>query len=593
MGACPAMITARPYQAQAVRGIWQYFMQGGKGNPVVAMPTGTGKSLVIADFMRGVLEAYPNQHILNLTHVKELISQNHAQLNRLWPQANAGIFSAGLGQRDVAQVTFAGIQSVHKRARLFQRTNLILVDECHLVSPNANTMYQSFIAGLRAYNPQLKIVGLSATPYRLGQGSITSGGIFTDICVDQTSPEWFAYFIENGWLAPLIPKRPETTMDLSRVRTRGGEFMAADIQLELESQQITMRALSEAYEYARDRRHWVVFASSIDHAEECSELLRMMGVSNVVVHSKMDAETRDKNIELFRSGAVRAIINRDILTTGFDVPHIDCIVMLRPTQSAGLWVQMLGRGTRPAPGKEDCLVLDFAGNTARLGPIDRPHIPKRRGPGGGPAPVKVCPSCAAYVHASATKCPHCDHEFPRDLAPKLTEEASALALLSSKDMPQVEVFAVHSMIAEETTSRKDGTPMLRVSYYCGKQGIRRFTNHVCFEHTGFAQRKAHEWWKLHSCADLHMAYNPPDTVTRASAYFNEVFKPTHIRVWVNKGKYPEIMAYDFTGTAFGTLTGADALPASTRTGQVAAEKDEPTPAAERAGYYESDDEIPF
>lgn len=578
------MIQLRPYQAQGVRDIWQYFMQGGQGNPVVAMPTGTGKSLVIAGFVQSVLQAYPDQKLLNLTHVKELIAQNHAQFTRLSPETQTGIFSAGLGQRDVGQVTFAGIQSIHKRARLFQNTSLILIDECHLVSPNANTMYRKFIDELRTFNPYLRIIGLSATPYRLGQGMLTENGIFTDICVDQTSPEWFSYFIENKWLSPLIPRHMDTTLDTSNIRVRGGEFMAADIQFELESQRITLRALTETLDHARDRKHWVVFASSIEHAEECSEILRVMGVSNVVVHSKMDSATRDHNIEQFRTGAVRAIINRDILTTGFDVPHIDCIVMLRPTQSAGLWVQMLGRGTRPAQGKTDCLVLDFAGNTARLGPIDRPNLPRRKGKGGGEAPVKICPSCAAYVHASHTRCPHCHHEFPRDTAPKLTQEASALALLSSKDMPQMEVFAVHSMIAEETLSRKDGTPMMRVSYYCGPQGVRRFTEYVCFDHVGYAKRKAATWWRTHCHTDKLMAGDPPDSTNMAIAYFNELYKPTHLRVWVNK-KYPEIMAYDFSGTAFGKEP--DAVSAARRTGMLAHEQQESTKK------YESDDEIPF
>lgn len=577
------MITPRIYQEQAVNGIWQYFTNGGRGNPIVAMPTGTGKSLVIAKFVETVLASYPDQHILNLTHVKELIEQNHKQMHNVLPTLQTGVYSAGLGSRDVAPVTFAGIQSIHKRARLFQNTNLVLIDECHLVSPNANTMYNRFIDGLKEFQPNVKVIGLSATPYRLGTGHITDGGLFTDVCVDQTSPEWFRYFIDSRYLAPLVPKKMEATLDTDDIRIRGGEFMAADVAYEMESQKITVNALRETLDYAGTRQRWMVFASSIDHAIECGDILNALGVSNRVVHSKMSADERDANIAAFKVGDVKAIVNRDILTTGFDVAEVDCIVMLRPTQSPGLWVQMLGRGTRPAPGKEDCLVLDFAGNTARLGPIDQPVIPRRRGAKGGTAPVKVCPGCSTYVHASVTLCPHCGHEFPRDIAPRLTQEASHLSLLSSNDMPQVEVFEVKTMIAEEASSRKDGTKMMRVNYFCGKQGVRRFSVYVCFDHTGFAKKKARDWWRDHSFKDKLMADDPPDTTDQALAYFNEMYKPTHIRVWVNK-KYPEVMAYDFTGTAFGTQEGQP----STRGGTLAEHRPEPT-----GPKYEPDDEIPF
>lgn len=554
------------------------------------MPTGTGKSVVIAKLVETILGAYPNQRLLSLTHVKELIEQNHRTMRRLMPSASTAVYSAGLGQRDVSAVTFAGIQSVRKRARLFQHTDLVLIDECHLVSPNANTMYQTFLSELREYNPALKVIGFSATPYRLNTGTILEGGLFTDICVNQTSTSWFRYFVDSGYLAQLVPKRMENTLDTSNIRTRAGEFLAKDVEHEMESQRVTAHALYEAAEYAKDRRKWMVFASSIDHALECEETLKLLGVSSCVVHSKMTAEQRDANIAAFREGKVRAIINRDILTTGFDVADVDCIVMLRPTQSPGLWVQMLGRGTRSAPGKPDCLVLDFAGNTARLGPIDDPVVPRKRGAGGGDAPVRCCPTCATYIHASATLCHVCGHEFPRDPVPKLSQEASSLALMGGKDMPQVEVFAVHSMIAEKAHSKKNGTPMMRVSYYCGPQGVRRFTTYVCFEHPGVGRRKACEWWRVHSHTDTLMGEDPPENVDQAIAYFNELYKPTHIRVWVNT-KYPEILKFDYTGTGFGTLPVEDAERPGR--GQVAKVEEDDSEAIVKVPKDATDDEIPF
>lgn len=583
----------RPYQDQAVRAVWQYFIQGGQGNPLIAMPTGTGKSLVIASLVESILKAYPGQHILMLTHVKELIEQNEKQLRRLYPAAPCGVFSAGLNRRELAPVTFAGIASVAKRALLFQNTDIVLIDEAHLVSPNNNTMYRRFLDELKSYNPNVKVIGLTATAYRLGQGSIVGPDeLFTDFCIDQTTPEWFEYFINNGWLSPLVPKHMDNTLDTSDIRVRGGEFMAKDVATQLEEQRVTVGAFSEAVQVAADRKKWLVFANNIEHTEECQNILNMMGVSSLVVHSKMDSKERDANIEAFKRGEARAMINRDILTTGFDVPDIDCIVMLRPTQSPGLWVQMLGRGTRVSPdtGKQNCLVLDFAGNTARLGPIDQPVVPRKRGAGGGQAPVKVCPTCATYIRASATRCGHCGHEFPRDPTPKLTEEASSLALISSKDMPKIDVFEVQSMISElhQKAGKADA---IRVLYYCGKNGIRRFSTYLSFEEDAhpFFVKKSREWWATHAHTDTELATDPPNSTAEAIAYFDQIFKPTHIRVWTNK-KYPEVMAYDFSGTGFGTV---ESVGPSKVVGMLAQHRED-APVEERGGpRYETDEEIPF
>lgn len=547
----------RPYQEKAEQAIWHYFACGQKGNPVVAMPTGTGKSVVIARFLSNVLRQYPSEHILQLTHVKELIEQNYNKLQTLWPGAPAGIFSAGLKRKDYnAPIIFGGIGSVANRARLFQNTSLVLIDECHLVSTKADTQYRSFLDELRKFNPMLKVIGFSATPYRLGLGHITDGGLFTDVCFDNTGPADFAELIANGWLSTLIPKQTHNQLDTDDIRMQGGEFRNSDIEYQMREQDITAKALQEAAFEARDRNKWLVFASSVANAEECSQRLNMMGIPSLFVHSKMSTDQRDANIAAFTAGKVRAIVNRDILTTGFDVPDIDCIVMLRPTQSPGLWVQMLGRGTRPAPNKKNCLVLDFAGNTARLGPIDDPCLPrKRQSGGGGGAPVKTCPECRMYNHTRAPICVQCGYEFPAPIP--YDETASSLALLSSQvggaDGPQIAIFKVQSMIAEKHT--KAGSPdMMRVSYYCGDAGIRRFTTYVMLDHVDYALRKARQWWRQH-LPDGTI----PETTAEGLDIFHMARRPTHIRVWVNK-KYPEVMAYDFSDTAFGAVLDRERLP---------------------------------
>jgi DNA repair protein RadD len=199
----------------------------------------------------------------------------------------------------------------------------------------------------------------------------------------------------------------------------------ARLQAAVDDADITYRALTEAVQIGQSRRSWTAFASGIDHAIHIAEMLRgTFGIDAAEVHSKMPDKERDRRIEAYKRGELRCIVNKDILTTGFDHPPIDLILMLRPTMSTGLWVQMLGRGTRPydpaingyLPGfptkKFDCCVLDYAGNTRRLGPINDPVIPKPKGKGrAGDAPVKICDACGAYNHTSARFCLVCNNEF--------------------------------------------------------------------------------------------------------------------------------------------------------------------------------------
>lgn len=218
----------RTYQRQAVDAIYHYF-ETHQGNPLIVMPTASGKSFVLAAFIREVLEAWPDQRILILTHVKELIQQDYNELVEHWPLAPAGVYSAGLKRRDTqAQVLFAGIQSVHKRARELGGFDLILIDECHLVPRKSDTMYRRFLDDMHTLNDKVKIIGLTATHYRLDSGLLTEGDerIFTDVAYEVPVKQ----LIDEGFLAPLITKAPKTALDVSGVHTRGGEFINSELR---------------------------------------------------------------------------------------------------------------------------------------------------------------------------------------------------------------------------------------------------------------------------------------------------------------------------------------------------------------------------
>jgi DNA repair protein RadD len=599
----------RSYQTEAVGSIWAYFQNGGVGNPVVAMPTGTGKSVVIARFLQSVFQAYPGQKVMVLTHVKELIQQNYEKLMTLWPFAPAGVFSAGLNRKDVgAAITFAGIASVAKIYAKFGRIDLIIIDEAHLVSPTDSTMYRQFIAGLLSINPYLKVIGFTATPWRLGHGHITDPvenkrgefepSLFTDVCFDITGLEAFNRLIAEGFLCPLVPKKTQTLLDTSGVHMRGGEFIEKELQAAVDKAHITEAALREAMEVGHDRRKWLIFASGTDHADHIADMLTMLGIPCGSVHSKRAG--RDETIRAFKSGELRAVVNNNVLTTGFDDPEIDMIIVLRPTASAVLWVQMLGRGTRPlyaggydlttldgrlkaieAGGKRNCLVLDYAGNTKNLGPINDPVVPRRKGQKGGTAPVKLCEMCETYNHASVKYCGGqpfktdmgCGHEF--QFLTKLQMQSASQDLIKG-DIPIVEILKVDHITFSQ--HEKEGRPpMMKVSYFCG---LKAYDEYICFEHNDFAGRKARMWWKDRTSLDY------PGSTEAALKMAPQLPPVTHLRVWINK-RYPQIMAHCTDGTAFGTKEADASRPQM--------DVEEPyVPGQYKSDHkYDLDDDIPF
>jgi DNA repair protein RadD len=596
-------IQPRDYQGAAVQSIFDYFVSK-HGNPVVAMPTGTGKSVVIALFLYRVFYHYPRQRVMVLTHVKELIEQNFKKLLEAWPTAPAGIYSSGLRRRDTREkIIMAGIASVAKRAAEFGHVDLVLVDEAHLVSPADATLYQLFFDALRTVNPHLKVIGLTATPWRLGQGLITDDGIFTDVCFDLTTMRAFNWLIAQGYLCPLVPKQTTAVLDIDGVHMRGGEYVASELQKAVDKQSVTVSALREALSLANDRKSWLLFCAGVDHAKHVAEQLTALGRPCRAVWGNMPDAERDDVIAGWKRGEYD-VANNSVLTTGIDHPGLDCIVMLRPTASTVLWVQMLGRGTRPlyAPGfniasqqgrldaiaasdKLNCLVLDFAGNTRKLGPINDPVIPKKKGEKAGEAPIKLCPSCATYNHASARHCSFCGAEFPT-YGPKVLPTAGTDELIKT-DMPVMEVMRVqHVTYAKH--SKIGRPPSVRVSHYCG---LNKFQDYVCFEHPDqWSQRKAADWFRQR-CPDKSVPV--PKTVDAALELLGTVRAPTHIRVWVNK-QHPQIMAYCFDGSAFGAEPAGSAHePSSDVQPEYASAPAYTTKAPPPVKYEDMDDDIPF
>lgn len=542
------MIRLRYYQEEAIDALYEYFNTHPVGNPIVDTPTGSGKSMILAGFIARFLRDVPKARVIVLTHVKELIEQDGAAILRFWPEAPIGYWSAGLGVKKAAQITVAGIQSIHSHPTLFSPTDVVIIDECHLMSKNADTMYRRFIAGLMVHNPHLKVIGLSATPYRLDSGLLTEGKgrIFNDIAYSANVGK----LIAEGFLSCLISKAGMTRADLSGLHTRGGEFLPAELADRMDKVELIRGAVDEMLAYGQNRKSWLVFCSGVAHAQHVADCLNLNGIPTAMICGDTPKGERERILADFKAGRLRAVTNSDVLTTGFDHPGVDLIALLRPTKSVGLYVQILGRGLRviyasgydletvegrlaaiAAGPKQNCLVLDFAGNVSMHGPIDCIKIKHKAAPGDSisVAPVKECPSCHSLVHASVMVCPECNHEWPTQAKHDAT--ASSDALLASQVQPKE--YAVTGMTMMRHTKAGKGDS-LRVTYQCGD--LKTFTEYVGVESAQPYPRKlAVNWfWKRGIVA--------PKSVAEALAI--KIPTPATITV-IPDGKYFKIINATF------------------------------------------------
>lgn len=522
----------RPYQRESVDCTWNY-LRAQSGNPCIVLPTGSGKTIVLAELIREALATWPGTRICVLAHVRELVSQNHDKLMHYWPEAPAGIYSAGLKRRDRFEpVIFASIQSVAKRAMQMGRFDLLLIDEAHRVPLRSEGQYRQFIADCKRANPQLRIAGLTATPYRLGGGPVCG----PDYILNEVAYEArIGDLIRDGYLSRLVSKAGATKADLSNVHIRNGEYLSGELERACNIEEVVEAACDEIVSLCADRKAWLLFAAGVKHAEHVRHALAERGVAVDLVTGKTPAAERDAIIARFQRGELQALVNINVLTEGFDATHIDAVVMLRPTKSAALYYQMVGRGMRLHPGKYDCLILDFSGNIVEHGPVDAIRPPRKPGQkADSEAPVRECPQCHGIVPIQARECPDCGYQWPlSEFFASHDTKASGAAILSEDIKPAR--WPVKSVSYREHTG-KSGTPTLQVTYHCG---LRSFREWVCLEHSGFARAKALTWWMARDPQGL-----APRTVEAALDVTDRLRVPTFIHVR-EAGKYPEIVKHEF------------------------------------------------
>ncbi|MGF1745866.1 DEAD/DEAH box helicase [Vibrio minamisatsumaniensis] len=362
------MYTLRPYQADSVKSVIHYFRKH-QTPAVLVLPTGAGKSLVIAELAR-----LAKGRVLVLAHVKELVEQNHEKYEGYGLKGS--IFSAGLGRKETdQQVVFASVQSVVRNLDSFSNQfSLLVIDECHRVPDEKTSSYQKVISHLRENNPGIKVLGLTATPYRLGMGWIYQ--YHTRGQVRSEEPRFFRdcifelpirYLLDEGFLTPAhMIDAPVLSYDFSQLKPAStGRYKEAELDMVIEqSKRATPQIVDQIIELAKDKVGIMVFAATVRHAQEILGLLPE-SESSIVIGETPTLE-RDQIINDFKERKIKFLVNVSVLTTGFDAPHVDLIAILRPTESISLYQQIVGRGLRLSPGKKACLVLDYAGNSYDL-----------------------------------------------------------------------------------------------------------------------------------------------------------------------------------------------------------------------------------
>ncbi|ENJ1789600.1 DEAD/DEAH box helicase [Vibrio parahaemolyticus] len=362
------MYTLRPYQADSVKAVIHYFRK--HSTPaVIVLPTGAGKSLVIAELAR-----LAKGRVLVLAHVKELVEQNHAKYEGYG--LKGAIFSAGLGRKETdQQVVFASVQSVVRNLDSFKNQfSLLVIDECHRVPDDKNSSYQKVITHLRELNPGIKVLGLTATPYRLGMGWIyqyhTRGQVRTEEsrffrdCIFELP---IRYLLDENFLTPArMMDAPVLSYDFSQLKPANtGRYKEAEMDVVIDkAKRATPQIVEQIIQYARERKGVMIFAATVRHAQEIHGLLPE-GETAIVIGDTPTPE-RDAIIQAFKNREIKYLVNVSVLTTGFDAPHVDLIAILRPTESVSLYQQIVGRGLRLSEGKNECLVLDYAGNSYDL-----------------------------------------------------------------------------------------------------------------------------------------------------------------------------------------------------------------------------------
>ena len=543
------MYTLRPYQSDAVESVYRHLREKDT-NPCVVIPTAGGKSLCIAQVAKDAVTKW-NGRVMILAHVKELVEQNAGKLKSICPELPVGVYSAGLDSRDTQQpVVVAGIQSVYNKIEAFKPFDLVMIDEVHMVPPDGEGRYRTFLEAAKRVNPRVRLVGWTATPYRTQGGLICKPeNLLNEVCYEIGVKE----LINRGYISNITARAGKVKANTEGLHIRAGEFVAEDVEKLMGDDGLVNSACREIVELTKDRQSCLIFCTSIAHCKKvAAQIAKFSGEECAVVTGDTPDIEREETIRRLRGETVKADLfaekpplkyccNVSVLTTGTDIPRLDTIALLRPTNSPGLLVQMVGRGFRLSPetGKTECLVLDYGRNIERHGPIDMIKV-KEPGQGGGGPLAKECPECRTIVNLPVMLCPTCGYQWPRKEPERRAHEATAARAGILSGEVTIEKFPVKHTIYQVWEKRgapPDAPKTVRVTYDIDY--LTHYSEWLCPEHTGYARRKFEKWWREHAHPDCPMPRTAEEVCEHEFAGMLREAKEITVR-FVSGQKYPEI-----------------------------------------------------
>lgn len=416
-------MSLRFYQEKLLEDLRQS-MRNGHRRILAVMPTGAGKGTTIAVMVQSAADR--GKRVLILAHRKELIADLSKRIS--WLGIDHGIICAGQPEDLTKPVQVGSVQTVVRRIDRIPEPCLIVQDEAHHLI-RGNIWGRIIDAWPDAY-----LIGKTATPARLsGEGlGEAHGGYFTDMVLGPS----VADLVFWGFLSPSRIYAPPVMADLSGIRRRAGDYANDQAAAAMDRPTVTGDAIAH-YQRLAAGQQAIAFCCNVAHAVSVCDAFKTAGIGAALLLG--NTPDRDQVVVQYAAGAVRVLVTVDVVSEGFDVPAASCAILLRPTQSLGLYLQQVGRVLRPAPGKDAAVILDHVGNVTRHGfPDDQREWSLaegivRGGRGTPPPSVRTCPECFA-AFKPAPQCPVCGAQCVPIKSRKIQQLAGELRELRRDDI---------------------------------------------------------------------------------------------------------------------------------------------------------------